>query len=123
MCGIWALFTSSAYNIQSTYDAFNAIKNRGPDRSHFIEYGHPYNCKLGFHRLSIMDPSFNGDQPFVHEIIDPINGNINRIIMVLCNGEIYNYKDIAKEYDIDINQFKSGSDCEIIGHLYIKTGG
>jgi asparagine synthase (glutamine-hydrolysing) len=117
MCGIWTLITRSPdiHHINE-YNAFKTIAKRGPDRSYFIEHGKPYNVKIGFHRLSIMDPSVKGDQPFVYEIIK--NG-VERIISIICNGELYNYMDVVHKYNITL---KSGSDCEIIGELYVKYG-
>ena len=41
-------------------------------------------------------------------------------IYLSCNGEIYNYESLKKEYKID--NYKSKSDCEIILHLYKKLG-
>ncbi len=40
-------------------------------------------------------------------------------ITVICNGEIYNYKELKKKYGIE---FTSKSDCEIIPHLFLKLG-
>ncbi|HCB51785.1 TPA: hypothetical protein DEP21_04445 [Patescibacteria group bacterium] len=41
-----------------------------------------------------MDPSSKGDQPFV------ISQGEGKSLYVVCNGEIYNYKDIIKKYDL-----------------------
>lgn len=116
MCGIWALLSSKNISLQklklNLYDAFQTLKPRGPDRSYLIEYNEPYYIMMGFHRLSIMDPSLKGDQPFVYE-------NEKRIIISICNGEIYNFRELAKLYNIDLY---SNSDCEIIHLLYLKIG-
>jgi asparagine synthase (glutamine-hydrolysing) len=118
MCGIWALILKdSNQQIKSSYDAFTSVAPRGPDNSYFTEHNKPYNIKIGFHRLSIMDPSLKGDQPFIFEYIDT-NGR-DKTVIVICNGEIYNFRDLITEYNIEL---KSGSDCEIIGHLYILFG-
>lgn len=68
----------------------------------------PINIFMGFHRLSINDLSGIGNQPFVSDDV-----------VMMCNGEIYNYKDLCKEYNIKL---KSGSDCEVILHLYNIIG-
>lgn len=118
MCGIWTLILKSPETQPlNAYNAFKTIENRGPDRSYYIEHNKPHNVKIGFHRLSIMDPSTKGDQPFVYEYVDV--ENLKHIVSVICNGEIYNYLDVAKKCDITL---KSGSDCEILGELYIKYG-
>jgi asparagine synthase (glutamine-hydrolysing) len=59
-----------------------------------------------------MDVSNKGDQPFTYVLED-------RILYVICNGEIYNYKQLATEHDL---QLTSGSDCEVIPLLYLKYG-
>jgi asparagine synthase (glutamine-hydrolysing) len=63
---------------------------------------------MGFQRLSIVDLSENGDQPF-----STSNATL------ICNGEIYNSKFLTDKYNLPV---KSGSDCEVILHLYEKFG-
>lgn len=110
MCGIWALlFRDETSQIRECYSQFMKLKQRGPDRSHFIEFD---NVKVGFHRLAIMDTSIKGDQPFVLEVD-------NMQVYALCNGEIYNYKELIDRYKLET---KSGSDCEVIPLLFIKLG-
>jgi asparagine synthase (glutamine-hydrolysing) len=120
MCGIWAVLSKEP--LEQTYgspcyDSFKKIANRGPDRSIFVEYRNPLNIILGFHRLSIMDLSLNGDQPFVHEHTDS-DGNMHNIA-VICNGEIYNHEELVTEYGLKL---RSKSDCEIIHLLYCQIG-
>ena len=57
-----------------------------------------------FHRLAINGLTESSNQPFVDE--DTI---------CMCNGEIYNYKELAEKYQIPL---QTESDCEIIPHLY-----
>jgi len=98
------------------YNAFSQIKHRGPDRSIFREVDDLFYFFLGFHRLSIMDTSTSGDQPFIIDTPE-------RTIYCLVNGEIYNYETIQKEYaHILDNKLKSKSDCEVIPHLYKEFG-
>ena len=63
---------------------------------------------IGFHRLSINGLDSESNQPLI----------IDEIILI-CNGEIYNYKE---SYDILNINGNSNSDCEIIIHLYKKYG-
>lgn len=65
---------------------------------------------LCFHRLSIHDLSHHGDQPFVHHFK-------GMKVTVMCNGEIYNWKELIDRFDI---RMSSHSDCEVIGHLFQK---
>lgn len=102
------LLTKTVGDSIDYYKFFMKLKNRGPDKSIFMELSD--NLRIGFHRLSIMDVSSLGDQPFVVEYK-------NRTIYTMCNGEIYNYSKLKVGLDL-----KSGSDCEIIPHLYIKHG-
>lgn len=64
-----------------------------------------------FHRLCINDLSDAGNQPLFH----PQDNNL----VVICNGEIYNYKELVKENGFKLN---SSSDCEVILHMYKKYG-
>lgn len=95
--------------ISNSYFNFMKLKRRGPDRSSFLQFD---NVNVGFHRLAIMDVSINGDQPFVIE-------KDNKQIYTICNGEIYNYKELIEKYQLDT---KSGSDCEVIPLLFLKIG-
>lgn len=86
------------------------IKSRGPESTKYIVGHFPessWNYFIGFHRLGIMDPSNNGDQPMS---IPELPG-----VILICNGEIYNYKDLCNKYNF---KMYSGCDCEIILHLY-----
>jgi len=109
MCGIFGVFGN--YDNDKLYSLFMKIKKRGKHKSVYIE-GDDY--KVGFHRLSIIDKSINGDQPFAHH-------TNNRDIYAICNGEIYNYKKFKKQYENSYN-FKSNSDCEVLIPLYLEYG-
>lgn len=117
MCGIFSLFNSH----QTPKQLIELIKSllfmrgekRGPEY-HTLNF-YPNNeihpnlyCMLGFHRLAI-----NGLDEISHQ---PIHLN-NKVL--ICNGEIYNYRQIYKELNITPN---TNSDCESIIHLYEKYG-
>lgn len=113
MCGIWALLTKESLfnkNILNYYESFMKIQNRGPDYSDF----RLLNLKtiIGFHRLAMVDVTDRGNQPFELE-------SDNYKYHLICNGEIYNYLELIHTHKLNI---KSGSDCEVILHLYIKYG-
>jgi asparagine synthase (glutamine-hydrolysing) len=107
MCGILALYLqeNEKEDINKLYRSYIKLTNRGPDSGEFIINS---NKITGFRRLAIMDQSNNGEQPF------KVNNDI-----LMCNGEIYNYKDLIIKYNLSCN---SGSDCECIIHLYQKIG-
>ena len=104
MCGIF--FTENCDVEESRLlSETTALKNRGPDQSREYILKTKY---LKFHRLAINDLSEHGSQPFTLENI-----------VYMCNGEIYNHRELAKEYNIVLH---GHSDCEIIGHLYKIVG-
>jgi len=113
MCGIFGIISRNPRE-ECLYEdvfnmKFNTLKHRGPDRSRTRKFKHKLvHYYLGFHRLAIVGPTEAGDQPFVHENC-----------IVICNGEIYNYKDLIREHKLNC---KSQSDCEVILHLYRKYG-
>lgn len=127
MCGIWGLISSGkiTYDIPLLYSKFNSIKSRGPDRSTFIQN---HNYIVGFHRLSIMDPSIQGDQPFSYSYYyTGTNSNkYLRTIYVIVNGEIYNWKKLRSDIDViesckkNNYQYKSNSDCEVLLPMFMR---
>ena len=113
MCGI-QLFLSKINDIKIKnlfFKLFNKIKARGPEDTELIEKTiGEYNLKIGFQRLKINDTSDKGNQPFTLD-------NDQMFLSVIINGEIYNHKQLEKEYKISI---ESTSDCEIVFHLVKK---
>ena len=106
MCG-FLVVGSEEFKLQEFNDALDKAAYRGPDYQHIsVSNG----ITWGFNRLSIMDLSTNGNQPFVY-----------KDCTLVCNGEIYNYPELknklSKEYT-----FKSGSDCEVLIPLYDQYG-
>ncbi len=127
MCGIWGLVSLKAieYKQETLYKKFNLIKARGPDKTVFITNS---NYMIGFHRLAIMDPSIQGDQPFSYSYY--YNGaNSNkylRTIYIVVNGEIYNWEKLRSDEDIQESckknnyKYKSNSDCEVLLPMFLR---
>jgi len=110
MCGIWSFIKlCKKYNISPEKDFWN-MKKRGPDYSS-LQCISP-NVWIGFHRLAIVDPSFTSNQPFVFKEND-------KTIVFICNGEIYNFKELIEEFNLQITKT---SDCMTIPELYLKLG-
>lgn len=86
-----------------------AIIHRGPDDSATIIEG---NLGLGFRRLSIMDLA-HGMQPFY---------SADQSVVAICNGEIYNFKELRKDLIAKGFTFKTNCDVEVIPHLYEVYG-
>lgn len=106
MCGILAVICNTLPNqLQKILLASKYLHTRGPDSS--MTMLKPSGIYI-FHRLSINDISNDGSQPM-------ISGNI----LMMCNGEIYNHRELEKEYEL---KCVSKSDCEVILRLYEKIG-
>lgn len=106
MCG-FLVVGSDEFEMQVFNGALDKAMYRGPDHQHIsINHG----ITWGFNRLSIMDLSTNGNQPFAY-----------KDCVLVCNGEIYNYPDLKKKLEVEYT-FKSGSDCEVLIPLYDKYG-
>lgn len=112
MCGICGLIQSSPI---SDRDFLNIKKmngfliHRGPDSE---GYYRGTNIALAMRRLKIID-LFGGDQPLYNE---------DSSIVLIANGEIYNYVELRNDLLRRGHQFKSRSDCETIIHLYEEMG-
>ena len=115
MCGIFAYITNTPdinvptniYNEKFINKQFMKGKSRGPESSNSITCNYIDTFVfLGFHRLAINGLDEVSNQPFF------IDG-----IYLICNGEIYNFKQLAKNF-----QMKSNSDCEVIIHIYKEYG-
>ena len=110
MCGIFALLNNSSnsnsIDNKIIENEFLKGQKRGPE---FSKLDNSFkNIILGFHRLAINGLNNASNQPLI----------INDVALI-CNGEIYNYKQLYKYIDIEP---QTGSDCEVIIHLYIKYG-
>lgn len=86
-----------------------SIVHRGPDDDglHVAD-----RVALGLRRLSIIDLS-GGHQPIANE-----DGSV----VVVCNGEIYNFKGLRSELQSRGHVFRTGSDVEVLVHLYEEHG-
>ncbi len=112
MCGFAGYITKEglAKNYKDDLlEMMNAIIHRGPDDSgsHIDDM-----AGLGFRRLSIIGIE-NGKQPMYNE-----DGSI----VVVFNGEIYNYKEIKEELINKGHLFKTQADTEVLVHGYEEYG-
>ena len=117
MCGIFLCIkkyqplSEQHYSVEELkifMDAFDMLKNRGPDYSRLRNE----DCKLfGFKRLAINDLTPEGNQPFFY----PHKEEEDYSQLSMCNGEIYNHKFLENKYKIET---KTNSDCECLIPLY-----
>ena len=111
MCGF-----AGYINNYATFDKMEVIKamadrivHRGPDDAHYyVDDG----ISLGFRRLSIIDLE-GGRQPILNE-----DGSL----VLLFNGEIYNYQSIREELLKAGHVFTTKTDSEVILHGYEEYG-
>lgn len=81
------------------------LSHRGPDAQGIVNLP---GISLGFRRLGIIDLAA-GSQPFANE---------DRTVHSVCNGEIYNFRELADYLQNLGHHFRSRSDAEVIVHLY-----
>jgi asparagine synthase (glutamine-hydrolysing) len=108
MCGICGMFDmKNEHRIdEKILERMTAkLTHRGPDDTDFYI---SENIGLGFKRLSIID-LVGGKQPIFNE---------DNSVVLICNGEIYNYLDLKKNLESKGHKFKTKSDVEVLLHLY-----
>jgi len=112
MCGIAGFIDveRSSDNAGQLIDRMcQVIRHRGPDdQGVWVGDG----AALGMRRLSIIDLA-GGSQPIFNE---------DQSILVILNGEIYNYRELQKELQERGHHFRSNSDTEAIVHTYEEYG-
>ena len=112
MCGICGLVKTSGIrdgDLLTLRSMNSALTHRGPDSEGYYSGGR---LGMAMRRLSIIDLE-TGDQPLFSE-----DGNL----VMVANGEIYNYIELREELAGKGHTFKSGSDSEVIIHMYEEYG-
>ncbi|HEY8507046.1 MAG TPA: asparagine synthase (glutamine-hydrolyzing), partial [Steroidobacteraceae bacterium] len=112
MCGIVGVARRAGVSpaeAQAVRRMAGAIHHRGPDEEGFHDAGP---VVIGMRRLSIIDLS-GGHQPIASE---------DESVWVVGNGEIYNFRALRAELEKRGHRFRTGSDIEVIVHLYEEHG-
>lgn len=112
MCGIAGIFRPShspEANLEFVRTAAETMVHRGPDGRGEFANGP---AALGMTRLAIIDVE-GSDQPLFNE-----DGRI----ALVCNGEIYNYRELRQELMSRGHRFRTRGDCEVLVHLYEEFG-
>jgi asparagine synthase (glutamine-hydrolysing) len=111
MCGIYGIYQlDGAPAPVSLLARFGRVTvHRGPDDEGSHADGR---CAIGMRRLSIIDVA-GGHQPIA-------NGDGS--LVVVCNGEIYNFRELRRELEGRGHRFKTNSDTEVVLHGYAQWG-
>ncbi|MDH4053923.1 MAG: asparagine synthase (glutamine-hydrolyzing) [Gammaproteobacteria bacterium] len=111
MCGIYGILRWDGLERDSTIlDRMGRrMIHRGPDGKGEFSDGE---FRMGMQRLAIIDVK-GGQQPIFNE---------DDSIALVCNGEIYNFRELRKELKAKGHRFRTGSDSEVIVHLYEEHG-
>ncbi|PZP48657.1 MAG: asparagine synthase (glutamine-hydrolyzing) [Pseudopedobacter saltans] len=139
MCGFSGIYLPIRLNAERITASLQKIKHRGKDdtviafsntgstpnyyacsfsseetkqKLPFLQGAETADLWFGFNRLSIVDTSVHGMQPFYDK---------HRNCSFMVNGEIYNYKELRKTF-LPNENFQSNSDSEVAFKLYLKLG-
>ena len=110
MCGIIG-FTNQIPNADNVLtEMLERIRHRGPDADgRYIDE----HIALGHRRLSIIDISEQGNQPMF---------NADGSLVLVLNGEIYNYRELREELQAAGHTFRTQTDSEVLVHGYEEYG-
>jgi asparagine synthase (glutamine-hydrolysing) len=111
MCGIagWVTNDGSPVDEPALAAMTASLTHRGPDGGGMhVEPG----CGLGHRRLALLDVA-GGAQPMTNE-----DGSV----WVVANNEIYNYRELRARLHSAGHRFATGSDTEVLVHLYEEAG-
>ncbi|KFB77991.1 asparagine synthase (glutamine-hydrolyzing) [Candidatus Accumulibacter cognatus] len=111
MCGIHGIYRFDGLSVEPRILSAmgNRTRHRGPDDEGSHVDGP---CGIAMRRLSIIDLA-GGHQPL---------SNADGTLWLVCNGEIYNFRELRSELQAKHYHFKTGSDSEVMLHLYDAEG-
>jgi asparagine synthase (glutamine-hydrolysing) len=111
MCGILGITGNAIghYSRQTVEAMLHALSRRGPDDSGVVHFS---KCLLGHTRLSIIDLT-SGHQPM---------RDVEKEIVIVLNGEIYNYRELKKQLEKQGYRFRTTSDTEVVLKAYQAYG-
>src|SRR5438128_1023462 len=116
MCGLNGIFAyhsaDSAPQVSELLATREAMRARGPDGAGSW-WSVDRRCGLAHRRLTILDLSERAAQPMISE-----DGGL----VVVFNGEIYNYPELRSELEARGARFRTTSDTEALLHLYVRDG-
>jgi asparagine synthase (glutamine-hydrolysing) len=105
MCGIAGIWRAGGADLAETASAMaRSLRHRGPD-DHGVWSDTAAGIALSHRRLSIIDLSSAGHQP--------MHSGSGRYV-ICYNGEIYNFLELRQELEAAGDQFRGGSDTEVL---------
>jgi asparagine synthase (glutamine-hydrolysing) len=110
MCGLFGAVGRSLPD-SPLENVLQSLRHRGPD-GHGVFTDKAAQVTFAHTRLAVIDLA-TGDQPILSD-----HGNI----VVVCNGEIYDFERIRGSLEAKGYRFKTKSDSEVIVHLYAEFG-
>ncbi len=109
ICGFYNIDGTPQQNERLLEAMRESLVHRGPDgQGGFLDGGYA----LGHTRLAVID-LVGGSQPLFSE-----DGNV----VLVCNGEIYNYRELRSQLEARGHAFRTASDNEVILHLWEDHG-
>jgi asparagine synthase (glutamine-hydrolysing) len=109
MCGICGVVSPAGADRRRLEAMSATLVHRGPDSSG-VHVDGPVG--LAARRLSIIDLE-TGDQPIANE---------DGTVVVVQNGELYNYRELRAELEEQGHRFRTHGDTEVLVHLYEQHG-
>jgi asparagine synthase (glutamine-hydrolysing) len=125
MCGIFGAINTRSFFERPAFERFTALNDltsyRGPN-DHGVcalnlkdaegDSNAYFDVFMGNRRLSILDLSSNGHQPMTD----------HHGCWIVYNGEIFNYLELRRELEAKGHEFTTGTDTEVILHVYSEYG-
>lgn len=109
MCGIAGFYLKEMTERDNLLRMTRSLSHRGPDSDGFFEEN---TLGFGHRRLSIIDLK-TGGQPIFNE---------DKSVLVIHNGEIYNFQELKRDLAGKGHIFRTSSDTEVLAHLYEEFG-
>jgi asparagine synthase (glutamine-hydrolysing) len=112
MCGIAGILErdpAARVDAEAVRPMVEILHHRGPDSGGYVDLGR---CVLGMRRLAVIDPA-GGEQPM---------GDPRGRAWIVANGEIYNYRELARGLEARGRRLRTRSDTEVLLHLFAERG-
>ncbi|MFO0660232.1 MAG: asparagine synthase (glutamine-hydrolyzing) [Polyangiaceae bacterium] len=111
MCGLFAITSRRPIERERVSRGLDALQHRGPD-GQGIYVSRDQQVALGHRRLAILDRE-GGAQPLFNE---------DQSVVAMVNGELYEHLDLRRDLEERGHRFTTGTDSELIVHLYEEYG-